>query len=168
MPIKTEEKALKTQTVAQGTEAVENDSDGGTNLLTAIAIILAIVFLVLAILFFLKNRKLNDDLSTEKEKVETVTQRYNQLQNQVTALSGSNVNLDDSLVSAQREMAEKVVLIERLTVENTNLKKIKDQLLQMENIRNSTNDQLKKLYESLRKSIDSTEANNRNLQQRLR
>lgn len=169
MAIKSEEEQYQELDETSTTEEVPEDDndDGGSNWLTTIALILAVLFLAVSVFLFLKNRKLNDNLTTTQESVQKLTTRNNQLQSQLSSLSGTNVELDDSLVSAYRQMAEKEILIDRLNKENENLRIIKTHVMQIEQLRNTSNDRLDVLYSRLNQMIDSTQKHNSRLQNRL-
>ena len=111
--------------------------------------------------------KYNDAKSTIKD----LAGKNSKMQDQLDELSGANENLDLNLDEAHKTIEVNQILVERLNKENRNLKRVRDQLLEINEISTqmrSANEQLKKMQERVFNTIDSTKRANAALKNKLK
>ncbi len=138
--------------------------------ITAIAVLILIAALIGSGLFYSTNRSITKDLNNEKLKSEMMLSEKLALQKeietfktQVNSLSGKNSELDKLLAETNGKLSEKEAQLSRIIRENGNIKSLKKQLAELEQLKKDFENQVLALNESIKKLNSEKEELNRTI-----
>lgn len=134
----------------------------------------AVIFLIAAIigtsLFYNSNKSLTKNLNNEKLKSEMMLSEKLALQkeietfiNQINSLSGKNSELDKLLAETSKKLSEKEAQLSRIVRENGNIKTLKKELADLNQMKKDFESQVFALNESIRKLNSEKDALNQTI-----
>lgn len=134
----------------------------------------AVIFLILALigtgLFYNSNKSLTKNLNNERLKSEMMLSEKLALQkeieifrNQINSLSGKNSELDKLLAETSKKLSEKEAQLSRIVRENGNIKTLKKELSDLNQMKKDFESQVLALNESIRKLNSEKDALNQTI-----
>jgi predicted nucleic acid-binding Zn-ribbon protein len=138
--------------------------------ITAIAIVILIAGLISTGIFYTVNRSQLKNLNSEKLKSEMMLSEKLALQkeienfrNQINSLSGKNSELDKLLAETSKKLSEKEAQLSRVVRENGNIKTLKKELADLNQMKKDFESQVFTLNESIRKLNSEKDALNQTI-----
>jgi peptidoglycan hydrolase CwlO-like protein len=137
------------------------------NRITAGVVVLLIMALIATGIYYSSNKSLTKNLNTEKLKSEMMLSEKLALQkeidtfkNQINSLSGKNTELDKMLAETSLKLSDKEAQLNRIARENGNIKQLKKQLAELEQMKKDFDSQLLTLNETIQKLNKEKDAMN--------
>ncbi len=138
--------------------------------ITAIAVIILIAGLISTGIFYTVNRSQSKNLNDEKLKSEMMLSEKLALQKeiesfktQVNSLTGKNTELDKLLAETSQKLIEKEAQLSRVVRENGNIKTLKKELADLNQMKKDFESQVLALNESIRKLNSEKDALNQTI-----
>lgn len=138
--------------------------------ITSIAVLILIAALIGTGLFFTANRSLTKDLNNEKLKTEMMLSEKLALQKeiesfktQINSLSGQNAELNKVLAETRQKLSEKETQFNKLVHENGNIKSLKKQVAELEQMKKDFESQVQTLNNEIKKMNDEKDELNRTI-----
>lgn len=140
------------------------------NRITAGVVVLLIMALIATGIYYSSNKSLTKNLNTEKLKSEMMLSEKLALQkeidtfkNQINSLSGKNTELDKMLAETSLKLSDKEAQLNRIARENGNIKQLKKQLAELEQMKRDFDSQLLTLNETIQKLNKEKDAMNQTI-----
>jgi predicted nucleic acid-binding Zn-ribbon protein len=128
------------------------------NRITAGVVVLLIMALIATGIYYSSNKSLTKNLNSEKLKSEMMLSEKLALQkeidtfkNRINSLSGKNAELDKLLAETSLKLSEKEAQLNRIARENGNIKQLKKQLAEVEQMKKDFDSQVLALNEEIQK-----------------
>lgn len=162
---------------AQVTDAneVEEENTGSnakTWMYVAIgAIVLLAISLVFSFIQYSGAKNAQSELSAKNKEVQQMATEIADMKDELNTLEGINQELDNSLENAYSNMADKDILLTRLTRENQTLKQIRTKVAKLNQVVASMEDdknQLKSAMDGINSIINKREAENAEVEKKIK
>lgn len=153
------------------TQTVKKSSSKTWMIVAIVAIILLAGSGVVNYVLYKRSENFEAKYDKAESSIKQLIKEKEDINDKLTKLSGKNESLDLNLDEAHKTLEAKEMLVERLNKENQNLKRVKNQLIEINEITTqmrSTNEQLKKMQERVFNTIDSTKRANAALKNKLK